>query len=183
MLLIPKDILMKRLTVCLALLLIPVPAQAQDSDPYEKFLNEAMASFGPGATHLNEEFKLGSYSWALDQDTGKLTFSDGATPRVIASVQIVGSYSTYSRTWMWSWANKYVDEGLKKGILKVKEYGERKNYKELTTAKWACDEEYAWTLTAAAGHLLKAKGAYRGPIEDGYVYMLITDIKWADEKH
>ena len=64
----------------------------------------------------------------------------------------------------------------------MKEFGERHNYKELTTAKWECDEDYAGTLTIAAGYLLKSKGAYRGPIEDGYVYMLITDIRWADEK-
>jgi len=53
----------------------------------------------------------------------------------------------------------------------------------LTTAKWECDEDYAGTMTAVAGYLLKSKGAYRGPIEDGYVYLLITDIRWADEKH
>ena len=41
--------------------------------------------------------------------------------KVIADAQIVGSYSTYSHTWMWSWANKYVDEGMKKDVLKVKE--------------------------------------------------------------
>lgn len=174
---------MMKLTLCLALLLLPAQAKALESDSYEKFLNEARAGFGPGATRLNEEYKLGSYSWALDQDTGKLTFSDGNTPKVIAGVQIVGSYSTYSRTWMWSWGNKYVEDDLKKEILKVKEYGERKRFRELTTAKWECEEDYAWTMTAAAGYLLKSKGAYRGPIDEGYVYMLITDIKWADEKH
>jgi hypothetical protein len=90
--------------------------------------------------------------------------------KVIADAQTAGSYSTYSQTWMWSWANKHVSEGMKKHIGKVKEFGEKHNYKELTTAKWECDEDRAGTLTLVAGHVLKAKGPYRGSIEDGYDY-------------
>src|ERR1044071_9243173 len=52
----------------------------QKSDSYEKFLDEAMARFVPGATRLSKEYKLGSYSWHLDQETAKLIFSkDGVT--------------------------------------------------------------------------------------------------------
>lgn len=47
---------------------------------------------------------------------------------------------------------------MKKDIGKVKEFGGRHNYKELTTAKWECDEDDAGTLTIAAGYLLKARG-------------------------
>jgi hypothetical protein len=167
--------------VCLALMLITAQAQTKNNMSYEKFLDEAVADFGPRATRLNEEYKLGSYRWDLDQTTGKLVFSAGGVPKVIANVQIVGSYSTHSHTWMWSWANESVEENMKKDVGKIKEYGEQHNFKELVTPKWECDENYGWTMTAAAGHLLKAKGAYRGPMKDGYVYMLITDIKWADE--
>jgi hypothetical protein len=164
-------------------LLSPIFWQAKNPDSYEKFLVEAMAKFVPGATQLSEEYKLGSYSWHLDQRTGKLTFSKDGVIKVIADAQIAGSYSTYSHTWMWAWANTSVAEGMKKDIGKVKEYGERHRYKELSTAKWECSEDYASTMIAAAGYLLKSKGAYRGPIEDGYVYILITDIRWADDKH
>ena len=167
----------------LTLLLSPLLQQARNTDSYEKFLEAAMANFVPNATRLNEEYKLGSYWWHLDQGTGKLTFSKDGVTKVVADAQIVGSYSTYSHTWMWSWANKSVDEGMKKDIWRVKEYGERNHYKELTIAKWECSEDYASTMTAATGYLLKAKGAYRGPIEDGYVYMLITDIRWADDEN
>ena len=173
---------MTLLILSVALLLSPIISQTRNADSYEKFLAEARARFVPDATRLSEEYKLGSYAWHLDQGTGKLTFSKDGVTKVIADAQIVGSYSTYSHTWMWSWANKYVDEGMKKDIGKVKEFGERQNYKKLTTPKWECDEEHAGTLTIAAGYLLKSKGAYRGPIEDGYVYMLITNIRWADEK-
>lgn len=173
---------MALLILSVALLLSPIISQTKNADSYEKFLAEASARFVLVATRLSEEYKLGSYSWHLDQGTGKLTFSEDGVTKVVADAQIVGSYSTYSHTWMWSWANKSVAEKMKKDIGKVKEFGERQNYKELTTAKWECDEDHAGTLTLAAGYLLKSKGAYRGPIEDGYVYMLITDIRWTDKQ-
>jgi hypothetical protein len=169
------------LILTVALLLSPILSQTRNPDSYEKFLQEARAEFEARAIRLNEEYKLGNYSWYLDQGTGKLTFSKDGVPKVIADAQIVGSYSTYSHTWMWSWANTSVIDGMKKDIGKVKEYGERHGYKEWNTAKWECDEDYAATMTAAAGYLLKSKGAYRGPIEDGYVYILITDIRWVDK--
>ena len=175
---------MKLALLCLALLLLmPPAAQAQKANSYQDFLDEAIANFLPASIRLAQEYNLASYSWWLEQGTGKLTFSDRGTPKVIASVQIVGSYSTSSHTWKWAWANDTVVEELKKGAQQVKQYGEEKGFSELTTAKWACPADYAGTLTAAAGYILKAKGAYRGPIEDGYVYLLITDIKKVDEKH
>lgn len=82
---------------------------------------------------------------------------------------------------MWSWANTSIIEGMKKEVGKVKEYGQSHGYKEWLTAKWECDEDYAATMTAAAGYLLKSKGAYPGPIEDGYVFILITEIRWVDK--
>ena len=169
------------LILTVALLLSPVLSQAKNPDSYEKFLQEARAEFESRAIRLGEEYKLANYSWHLDQGTGKLIFSKDGVTKVIADAQIVGSYSTYSHTWMWSWANTSVTDGMKKDLGKVKEYGEMHRYKEFITAKWECDEDYAATMTAAAGYLLKSKGAYRAPIEDGYVFLLITDIRWADK--
>lgn len=163
--------------LCLFLLLSSILGQTKKTVAYEKFLDDAMASFGPAATQLNEDYNLAAYRWDLDQEKGTLTFSEKGTPKVIATVQIVGSYSTYSQTWMWAWANESIRDALKKGATQVKAYGTEHKYSQLTTAKFKCDEDDGWSLTAAAGYLLKAKGAYRGPMTDGYVYMLITDIK------
>jgi hypothetical protein len=35
--------------------------------------------------------------------------------------------------------------------------------------------------TAVAGHLLNAKTAYRAPDENGDLYLLVFDIRWADK--
>lgn len=163
------------------LLLTPFDGQTKNDNAYQKFLDKATDYFEPSATRVNEEYQLGSYRWDLDQAKGKLIFSENGTPRVIASVQIVGSYSIASHTWKWSWANETVLEEMKKGAEKVKRYGEQHGFKELTTAQFECDEDYAWTLIAATAYVLKYKGAYRGAIDNGYVYVLISDIRWADD--
>ena len=169
--------------VILVLIIFYATAFGQEKSSYEKLIDTAMAEFGTKASHLNDEYKLGNYErWDMLQDTGKLVFSDNGTSKVIATVQILGSYSTYSGTWMWSWANDSVSNLNKQDIGKIKDYGEKNQFKELTTAQWKCPENYGWTLTSVAGYLLKAKGAYRGDIPDGIVYFIITDIKWADKR-
>lgn len=152
---------------------------SQEKMNYADFLDEVAKGFGANANKLNKEYKLGKYDrWDANQDTGKLIFSEKGKPKVTASFQIAGSYSTYSGTWKWSWANETVDSAMKLDMNKVKEFGEKNTFSELTTAQWKCKEDYAWTMTAVAGHLTKAKGAYRGQIPEGYVYLLITDIDW-----
>jgi hypothetical protein len=156
---------------------------AQEKFNHDKFLDEVEKGFMADAKKLNTQFKLGDYDrWDADQDTGKLVFSNKGKPKVIASFQIAGSYSTYSNTWRWSWANETIDAALKQEMNKVKEFGEKNQIKQLTTAQWKYPEDYAWTLTSIAGQIIKAKGAYRGQIPDGFVYFLITEIKWADAK-
>ncbi len=156
---------------------------AQEKFNDDKFLDQVEKGFMVDAKKLNNQFKLGDYElWDADQETGKLIFSDKGKPKVIASFQIAGSYSTYSKTWKWSWANDTVDVAIKQEMDKVKEFGEKNQIKQLTTAQWKCDEDYVWTITSIAGQIIKAKGAYRGKIPEGFVYLLITDIKWADAK-
>ena len=173
----------RTILIFLCFFLFSHAALAQEKNNYEKFLDEVAKGFGADAEKLNKEYKLGSYDrWDAHQDTGKLVFSNKGKPKVIASFQIAGSYSTHSNTWKWSWANETVDVAIKRDMNKIKEFGEKNKYKELTTPQWEGDEDSAWTMTAVAGQLTKAKGAYRGKIPDGFVYLLITDIKWADDK-
>ncbi|MDQ3798594.1 MAG: hypothetical protein M3384_04020 [Acidobacteriota bacterium] len=174
----------KTILILICLLFLSQAALAQEKNNYDKFLDEAAKGFGADAEKLNKQFKLAEYDrWDADQDTGKLIFSDGkGKPKVIASFQIAGSYSTYSNTWKWSWANDTIDAAMKREMNKIKEFGENNRFRELSTPQWKCAEDYAWTMTAVAGQLTKAKGAYRGQIPDGFVYLLITDIKWADAK-
>lgn len=171
------------LKICLVLLpMLVVATKAQDKMGYEEFLAKADKNFGARADKMNQDYQLGDFRrWDYLQEDGKLRFSDNDGVKLVATAQILGSYSTYSATWMWSWANKTIDPAVRKDMIKVKEFGQKSNFKELTEPQFECGESHAWKLTSAAGELLDAKGAYRGQIQDGWVYFLIMDIKRVDK--
>lgn len=153
---------------------------AQNQVEYEKFRDEACEKFLAQSKKVNEEYKLGTYSrWDFSQDTGKIVFSDKGVPKVIATVQIAGTWSNVSDTWMWSWNNPSIERSVKRDIETVPKFGLERNYEELTNPQWKSTPEYAWTVTAVAGSILKAKTAYRGDSGSGYAYFLIFDLKWA----
>jgi len=180
-----KYMICKGLLLALAFLASAVISAAQSQTDYEKFRDEACEKFLAQSKKINEEFKLGGYSrWDFRQDTGQIIFSDNGVPKVIATVQIAGSWSNISNTWMWSWNNKSIEDPVKKDLETVRKFGQERKYDELINAQWKSDAEYAWTITAVAGHILKAKTAYRGDSGSGYAYFLVFDLKWAEgNKH
>lgn len=157
--------------------------RGQKLSGYEKFRDKACETFLETSKKVNEEYRLGDYSrWDFSQDTGKLIFSDDGVQKVIATVQVAGSWSNISSTWMWSWHNKSILDPLKVEIGKVRKFGLEKKYAELTDAVWASDPEYAWTMTAVAGQILGAKTSYRAPMDTGYLYLLVFDLKLVANK-
>ncbi len=173
----------KIIVITLCLLSFSYGAFSQEKSSYDKFLSEVARGFGADAERLNQRYKLGDYDqWTADQETGELVFYQKGLRRVVASFQIAGSYSTRSNTWKWSWANDTVDAARKREMNKIKDFGKKNQFDELVNPQWQCPEDYAWTMTAVAGQITKAKGAFRGQIPDGYIYLLITDIKWSGAK-
>jgi hypothetical protein len=130
---------------------------------------------------LMAEYKLGEHKrFDWDQDMGSLVFSNDGVVAVIAKVQFVGSISTKSNTWLWSWANSTVQDNVKDQMHIVHDFGKKSGYDALTTDKWEGDEVDGWEMTSITAHLLNAKGAYRTSSENGFTYMVITEIQWAN---
>jgi len=131
----------------------------------------------------NSIYKINDYErWFYDQFTGELTFSDSGIKKVIIDYEEVGSISFKSNTWLWAWANPNLEEKVKSEIVKVRDYGIRRNFEKLTNGKWNADEYDGWEMTAIAAYLMKAKGAYRIPSSDSmlYSFMIYKNIRWAD---
>jgi hypothetical protein len=130
---------------------------------------------------LMREFRLGSwprYDWS--QDTRQLVFSADGVPKVIADIEFVGSISTVSNTWRWSWANETVDAELSRSMLRVRDFGQSLGIEQLTTAQWEAGDTDGWEMTSIAAFVLQSRGAYRSPRDHGYSYMVISDVRWAD---
>jgi hypothetical protein len=130
--------------------------------------------------NLSTEFRLWEwprYDW--DQETRQLVFSEKGRPRVISDIQFVGSVSTRSDSWLWSWANDSVDGRLTSAASTVRKYGEENDLEHLTTGSWHAHEPDGWEMTSVTALLTSAVGAYRSPKEGGFTFMVLTDVRWA----
>ncbi|TDE53094.1 DUF6882 domain-containing protein [Flavobacterium sp. GT3P67] len=137
-----------------------------------KYLNEQQKI-------VEEIFEIHSYeNWFYDQETGILTFSNSATKNKIVEIQYeeVGSISKVSGTWLWSWANPHLEPKIKTEIEAVKSFGEVNNLESLTKKKWFGDEYDGWEMTAISAYLMKAKGAYRLPLENTFTFVIYKEI-------
>jgi hypothetical protein len=147
---------------------------------FKQLVTEANAYLRQCQDALSTDFELRRwprYDW--DQETRQLVFSEKGQPRVVADIQFVGSISTLSDTWLWSWANDTVDGPLTVSASKVKLYGEEHDIPQLYTKKWHAHEPDGWEMTAIAALLLGAKGAYRSPDDDGATFMIMSRVWWA----
>ena len=151
---------------------------------------EEFAKFRHDAVHalmrLNEscerEFQISSWPrWDYDFERGTLKFSKDEIPRVVASIQVVGTTSETSGTWLWSWANNYLPGEVTKRMERVRAFGEKEGVAELTGPSATDDEHLGWQMTAIAARVLDSKGAYRCPGKDGFIYLVYTDLSFAEK--
>ena len=163
-----------------ALLLSTLMSDATADEKWIDQIAEAYNLLSERQDVLMEEYKLGNHErFDWDQETRSLVFSNDGVPAVIAKIQFVGSVSTVSDTWLWSWANPSIVDGAKDQMYRVRNFGDKHGYDALTTEEWHADEVDGWEMTSMAAFVLDAKGAYRTSSDNGFTYMVITDIEWA----
>ena len=125
-----------------------------------------------------KEFQLDTYArFDWNPWRGELVFSSGGVPKVVARIQVVGSLSTRFKTWLWAWANSSLLPPVRQSVLRVREFGEERSLLTLIQSKWAAKEADAWQMTAVTHRLIDAKGAFKCPGEDGFTFMVFTDIR------
>ena len=82
---------------------------------------------------LENQFRLyqflGTHEWSFDMEAGRFTFVNSETKEVLARcpVQILGTESKESNTWLWAWANEasQIPDPLLAGSRMVKSEGEK----------------------------------------------------------
>ncbi len=120
------------------------------------------------------------FDW--DPWRGELVFSSGGVPKVVAGIQLVGTHATKSGAWLWAWANPGYPAPVRQAVLKAREFGTERGVIRLIQPKWAAKESDAWEMTAVADKLNEAKGAYRCPGQDGFTYMIFTDLRAVSDR-
>jgi hypothetical protein len=146
-------------------------------EEFKEFLHGAVHLSMERNAEIEEKFHVGHYErWDYDQEKGIIVFSDAGVPKVRASFQAVGTESNKTNTWMWAWANDSIDPSVKIAVEQVRSFGKKEGISKLIDSCWNCDEIDGWEMTALAVFLLNAKGSYRCPNENGYLYLLFSDI-------
>ena len=150
---------------------------------WEELIRRSNAYTSACSDQLDKQYEFTKHErWNLDQDKGEIIFSNGGVGVLATKFQFVGSVSKKSGTWLWSWANSSVLPNLSKDMEKVRRYGEAGGFIRLTESKWAADETDGWEMAAVANYILKGKGVYRPPINNGVVFVVLTDVKKLNQK-
>jgi hypothetical protein len=115
---------------------------------------------------------IGEHTWELSIDSGQIVFNR----RYVFPVQILGTESEVSQTWLWAWANE--ESGLPRQLLEasnsIKDLGNEMDIPELTAPELRIGPIDGHYLSLIASGLLSASSYYRISYEGGAVYVLIT---------
>ena len=126
--------------------------------------------------------KIGSWDWGLEMGTGTMTFTKKGflgfgTKRIVTSVQVLGSESEISQTWLWAWANTQSDipAELLRACESLRARGQREGIAECTEPQLSLDPWDGHRIAMIASGLTPGcAGYYRGPYDGGAIFVLLT---------
>jgi hypothetical protein len=145
---------------------------------FRRLVSQATECLRARIAEANEKFGIGDFErYDYDLQSNRFWWSDAGVPRVVARIVIVGSISTKSNTWLWSWANSHFDDVRTPDIERVREYGIQQGIPCLTEPKRPADETDGWEMTSIAARLLESSAAYRSPDPLGALVLLLSDLK------
>jgi hypothetical protein len=156
-------------------------AKAMGDDAFRALVERSMEELRLKTAAHDAGWGLGAADWAVDQDTGIITFT-GKKMVATAPAQIIATYNTQDGTWLWGWDHPSVADNMAEHARQVYEYGEQHGLAALTTRKLECSEDEAWEFTALACHLCGAQGAYRGPAGTALVFMTFGEVTLSQPK-
>ncbi|SEP34363.1 hypothetical protein SAMN05444671_1074 [Flavobacterium sp. CF108] len=134
--------------------------------------NDFLEKFG--ALALEKQRNLysvtGELSWNVDMNKEEIIFGDN----LIFPIQVLGSFSNASETWLWIWENKagYAESVMKQALL-LKQYGEENNIDLLTVGQFDAAENDLHLIGMIAVEMFNASGYYLGNYGQGTMILTI----------
>lgn len=101
---------------------------------------------------------IGDNGWNADLDAGTISFGS----QLVFPVQVLGTFSHASQTWLWAWANAQSDlpERLLSQARQLRAYGEQQGIELLTVSTFAATELDLHSIGAIAAGLFGASAYY-----------------------
>ncbi|MDN5284262.1 MAG: hypothetical protein JWR38_536 [Mucilaginibacter sp.] len=121
-------------------------------------------------------YDINSYeNWFYDHGTGAFHFKSDDGRNLYFKYVDVGSFSTKTHIWNWSWDNNTTPKHVSNALEKVKVFGINNNFEQLTKGLFEGDEYTGWEMTAISAKLLNTIGSYRIPHEHLFIYFIFTN--------
>ena len=135
--------------------------------------NDFLEQFGAAALEKQRNLYeiTGDLSWNVDMDKEEITFGEHLT----FPMQVLGSFSNSSETWLWIWDNKaggYAESVMKQALL-LKQYGEENNIDLLTVGKFDAVENDLHLIGMIAVEMFNGSGYYLGNYGQGTMVLTI----------
>lgn len=134
-------------------------------------MDKARASFGLG-TYARHEVDLASASIRFLDTQG--------VEKVRADLQVAGSWSPNSGTWMWGWENESVPEAAVTRLGAIAETGDEHDVAALKAHVVECDEAGAWSLAALAADIVDAECVYSTGGAKNRSFFLLFNLRKVD---
>ncbi|WP_143684697.1 DUF6882 domain-containing protein [Variovorax sp. KK3] len=126
-----------------------------------------------------DSFGLGTFKhFHIDLPTASMRFQDAhQIDRIHARIQVAGSWSSESGSWLWPWDNPSLPADVQSRMGEVKAFGVKEGLPFLQAPVQPCDEGMAWSMASIAARLLDAQSLYRAPGGKTALFLLLFDIQ------
>ena len=157
-----------------------VGATAMSAEAVDRLVEGACRIVQGMQERARELFSFGAHDrWGADYDAGLFMLKKGREVRIHAELQIVGSYSLPTRSWLWSWANKINEPHNVSDVALLPALGKVRGIDLLVTDyQENVDEAHCWHLTSLACYLLGYEACYRAPMDDRYLFFILNNLRW-----
>lgn len=107
---------------------VPPPLEAGQiqlpAEKVERLIVHASNEVRAWQERATDEFRLSRHDrWSANYESGQFAFATGGRDQVIADMQLVGSFSKKTGSWLWSWANEINEPHLFRDVRQVRAFG------------------------------------------------------------
>lgn len=127
---------------------------------------------------------IGENDWNVDLNTGLLSFGS----ELSFPMQIIGTYSFESSTWLWGWANEAsnIPENLLQEAKALKQLGEEHNIEFLTMPQYKIESVDVHALGFIASGKFGSSAYYAGNYGNGIILMtlksqLVDEVEYNEQ--
>jgi hypothetical protein len=138
------------------------------------FKNELIEIYGGIAFEKQLFFAniVGEMEWNVDINKGEISFDNNLT----FPIQILGTFSHSSESWLWAWANtaSNIPKKISEQAQQLKKYGQKYNIEFLTNGQFEIERTDMHYIGLIAVGLFRSSGYYLGNYGAGTMCMTVS---------